>query len=1047
MMRRLLARSVLAAWLVIAVELIVVATISHARIASVWELQFATLWLAPVALLAGAVLGGAGGVLFWLAGKAEQLGSRRLLAALVALGSAAGAWGVGGGRHLATLATRGGFALGVGITVGAVVYAAAPAVARWMESRPATIAATAAVLILCVELENRFVMVRLYPAFHYGLSALALLAAPWLTLAWPQTTPEPSKGWRRWVGPVLPAVVVLVALAVARPAAARLAYFDNFRLLLLDQAPLLGQGVRLAAELAPPAPLPSAGTACDPMLDPDCVAPEPRGADRPLDLRHHDILFISIDALRADHLGVYGYQRNTTPHIDALARKGVIFTHAYCPTPHTSYSVTSMMTGKYMRPLLLQGAGEDSDTWASLLRTYGYRTAAFYPPAVFFIDPKRFTHFKNTHLGFEYAKVEFKEGAGRVAQVMRYLDGEKSSNNVFVWVHLFAPHEPYEAHKGHDFGDRDIDRYDSEIAFADDTVGQLVSGFRKRRPGTDVIITADHGEEFGDHGGHYHGSSVYEEQVRVPLVMSLPGVKGPHRIGEVVQTIDLLPTVLGALDIPRPPRVRGRDLGALIAGKRKSGDGLALAETDQQSLLAEGPYRLICQRRIGACRLFDLATDPHERRDARHDHPERFRKMRVRLRELNASHGRYEVRGLRAEGKDWPAPILRGVAGDGDAAGDIAGLLDDADPAIRRKAAELLFELKRPETAPALRLALGRDEDTDVKRWCALALTRLGQGAPLTFELAKSKDLHWRRLAALALAESGDSRGADTLVDWWKDDQARDYERSRQLLTALADIKDKDAVWPLMQSLGDVRLRPYIAASLAKIGDESARGPLIKALERERYQSARVAITRALVQLGAGAGIARPLIRWLGVPDPLAGGLGFAVKAGILENIGGPDKHALDKLRRQSELGVELTLVVPPGGNGKGVRALVQAHTDGRQKGEVHIGLPLSRIKYNSKGEAIRSHNLPQIDSSNSLTLEIPASGKPVEVAGVLPASMHAKAGHAIQLVVFADRQVVLQALALVPLADELPPPAPKPWKPGRDGGAAEAGQGDAGTE
>ena len=150
------------------------------------------------------------------------------------------------------------------------------------------------------------------------------------------------------------------------------------------------------------------------MLDPACVAPEPRGSARPLDLGKRDILFISIDALRADHVGVYGYKRNTTPHIDALAKKGVIFTHAYCPTPHTSYSVTSMMTGKYMRPLLLQGAGEDSDTWASLLRTYGYRTAAFYPPAVFFIDPNRFTTFKKSHLGFEYAKVEFKEGAGRV---------------------------------------------------------------------------------------------------------------------------------------------------------------------------------------------------------------------------------------------------------------------------------------------------------------------------------------------------------------------------------------------------------------------------------------------------------------------------------------------------------------------------------------------------------------------------------------------------------------------------------------------------------
>jgi len=1040
-MVRHLGRSVLAAWAVIALELVVVAAFSHARIASVWELQFASLWLAPVALLAGTALGGAGGLALWLAARADEPWARRLLAALPALGAAAVAWGVGGGRYLATAVTRGGFALAVAALAGATAYAAGPLLARWRATRPAALALVAATLILLFELANRFVLVRLYPAFHYGLAALALLTAPWLSLAVPAPSqpPAPAAGWRRWAGPALPALIALIALAVARPAAARLAHFDNFRLLLLERAPLLGPGVRLAAQLAPPPPLASAGSGCDPMLDPGCVAPGPRGSARPLELGKRDILFISIDALRADHVGAYGYKRNTTPHIDALAKQGVLFTHAYCPTPHTSYSVTSMMTGKYMRPLLLQGAGEDSDTWASLLRTYGYRTAAFYPPAVFFIDPDRFTTFKKRHLGFEYAKVEFKEGAGRVAQVMHYIDGENGDRHLFVWVHLFAPHEPYEAHAGHDFGDRDVDRYDSEIAFADASVGQLVRGFRKRRPDTAVILTADHGEEFGDHGGHYHGTSVYEEQVHVPLVMSLPGVNTPHRVGEVVQTIDILPTVLGALDIPRPPRVRGRDLGALIAGKRASGAGLALAETDQQSLLAEGKYRLICQRRIGACRLFDLSTDPEEQHDAGHEHPERFKQMQKRLRQLNASHGRYEVRGLRAEGKDWPAPILRGVAGDGDAAGDIAGLLDDADPTLRRKAAELLFELRRPETAPALRLALGRDEDPDVKRWCALALTRLGQGAPLAYELVKSKQQRWRRLAALALAESGDRRGGATLVEWWKDKKARDYERSRQLLEALADIRDKDAVWPLVQSLDDVRLRPYIAAALAKIGDDSARGPLSRTLEHERYQSARVAITRALVQLGSGAEIARPLVHWLGVPDPLAGGLGFASQAGILENIGGPSKHALDKLRRQSELGVALMLVVPPGGNGTGVRALVRAHTDGRQTGEVHIGLPLSQVRYNSKGEAIRSHNLPRIDSSRSLSLKLPASDKPVEVAGVLPASMGARAGRAMRLVVFADHQVEVEALALVPLADELPPRAPKPWTPGRDAGAPAA--------
>ncbi len=141
-------------------------------------------------------------------------------------------------------------------------------------------------------------------------------------------------------------------------------------------------------------------------------ASSPEQASRTLDLRDRDFLLISIDALRADHLGSYGYARPTTPHLDALSNDAVVFEHAYAPSPHTSYSVTSLMTGKYMRPLLLQGIAQDSDTWAGLLRTYGYRTAAFYPPAVFFIDPDRFQTFRDSFLGFEYRWVEFAEARG-----------------------------------------------------------------------------------------------------------------------------------------------------------------------------------------------------------------------------------------------------------------------------------------------------------------------------------------------------------------------------------------------------------------------------------------------------------------------------------------------------------------------------------------------------------------------------------------------------------------------------------------------------------
>src|SRR5690606_9113771 len=171
-------------------------------------------------------------------------------------------------------------------------------------------------------------------------------------------------------------------------------------------------------------------------------------------------------------------------------------------------------------------------------------------------------------------------------QVAAYLEREDPNRRVFTWVHLFGPHEPYEAQEGFDFGARDVDLYDSEVREADRTLGNVVRLIRNRDPRAVVIVTADHGEEFGDHGGRYHGSSVYDEQVRVPLVVDIPGVTEGRRVKEPVQTIDLLPTVLSGLSVPIPPRIRGRDLSRVIT-TGEEGEGFAAAETDQYSLLAE----------------------------------------------------------------------------------------------------------------------------------------------------------------------------------------------------------------------------------------------------------------------------------------------------------------------------------------------------------------------------------------------------------------------------------------------------------------------------
>ncbi len=1028
------ARGVWATGAVLLVELVAVAMLGHRGVASIWELQWGSLWLSPTALAVALVLGSLGVVLVALAERGDRTTPRAFVALGVAVFGAAVAWGVGGGRHLATLPTRGGFAAVVAVVCGSGAWLLSRHLARWIRERPRLVSLGAVVAIALAEVTNRFVLVRLYPAFHLGLAVAALVLAPAILVGVPVSGHRGGRFWRIALG--ITAVLSLGALVGARSAAAQLAYFDNFRLFVVDQAPLGGQVVRLAAWMAPPAPLTTVDETC---LEPGgCGA---AGGEGSLDLRGRDLLLVTIDAVRADHVGAYGYERPTTPHIDQLAATGVRFEYAYCATPHTSYSVTSLMTGKYMRPLLLQGAGADTDTWAGILRKYGYRTAGFYPPAVFFIDERLFTDFRDRFLDFEYRKFEFLEGQPRVTQVEKYLKGEDRGQRVFVWVHLFGPHEPYEAHVAHEFGSRDVDRYDSEIAAADATVGKLVRLFREQRPGSMVIVSSDHGEEFGDHGGRYHGTTVYEEQVRVPLVVNAPDLLDARVVEETVQTVDLLPTVLAGLKIPRPPRIRGRDLSDLLTGARDEGEGVALAETEEYVMLAEGALRLVCARKIGACELFDVQLDPGQQKNVAQEHSREFAELRHRVQQLSASHGLYEERGLRAEGKGWPPAILRGVSGDGDAAEDVAALLDDADRAIRRKAAAVLFDLRRESTASALRLALSRDEDETVRRWCALALTRMGQGAPLATEILESGDLQWRRLAALSLAESGDPSGEQLLVAWWQDGKARDYSRSRELLAAFSRVRTEEAVWPLVQSLDDVRLRPYIAASLAAIGEEVARGPLARALAEERYQSARVAIGEALVALGAEGELAAPLVRFLGVPDPLPGGVGFALEAGILEMVGGPDDKQLARLRRNAEIGAEITVAVPRGGNGTGVRVLVRARNEGPSLASVHVGARGDPLEFDAKGMLKKSRKVPKIDLKRSIGLPVPPGRGLVEVHGVLPPSLKARAGRGQRLVVYAERGIEVAGVAVVPLADELPPPEPEPWLPsdGDHGDSADA--------
>jgi len=870
---------VLAAFVVLlAAEQLAVGFGYRAEFVGAWEMGHARTYLSPIALVVAIPAAAVAAALGRLVG-ARKAG---LVALLVAIGAALSSHHLSTGRHFASWAVRGPFVAVAATASGALGFL----LARWAgpspdgARSPRVLAALGAIVAALAWSADAFVLPRLYPAFHAALLALTFLGAAATFLA--------VRGGRTASVLAAAAWCVAVASAAFAPRAARaVAGDDNLRRILVEHAPVLGRAVVVAARIAPP-----------PALEPE----EPPGSTDPaaghgggsqaraLDWSGRDIVVVTIDALRADHVGAYGYRRLTTPHIDRLAARGTRFERAYCPTPHTSYSVASMMTGKYMRPLLAMGEGDGSDTWATYLRRYGYRTAAFYPPAIFFIDAHRFGAMERSSLGFEYAKVEFAPPDLRKRQLTEYVTHAPRDKPLFLWLHLFEPHEPYVMHPDHAFeGDDPVDAYDSEIATADAMVGALVAVVEKERPGAVFVVSADHGEELGDHGGRYHGTTVYEEQVRVPLVVAGAGVAF-QTVETPVQTIDLLPTTLAALDVPRPARVRGRDLGRILAGKGagsagSDAEGLAFAETDDYTMVARGDDRLVCVRKIASCTLFDVRKDPGEHHPVR-DRPERVEQLRRLGAAIERENGRLEHAAM-------PEALRRGLQGDRDAAPEVAALLDDARVDIRREAARCAFHLRAPEITAQLRRAFERDEDRAVRDWSALGLTRLGEsGLPveiaaglLPAEAAASGAM--RVAAALVLAERGDGRGEAELVRRIEaSGRPLELDEAREILDALVRIRSRASTRVLVAALADVRLRPYVVDALGEIGDPHAKEPLLAAFAEERYLHVRPKEARALVRLGARETLRAPLARFAGVPTPMEGVLDRARDAGVLAPAG-----------------------------------------------------------------------------------------------------------------------------------------------------------------
>jgi arylsulfatase A-like enzyme len=267
------------------------------------------------------------------------------------------------------------------------------------------------------------------------------------------------------------------------------------------------------------------------------------------------LLIVTIDTLRADRVGAYGDAAAQTPAIDALARRGTLFANAFAPTPVTLPSHASLMTGRYPAGHGARHNGMRLDlavpTLAERLSQAGFATAAFV--AAFPLD-RRFglikgfqTYGDRMPRGADGRPANERAGRQVVDEALAWL-ARRGDERVFLWVHLFEPHAPYgDPRRG---GSVDA-RYREDIAEADRQVARLLDGLGERAASTLVVLAADHGEAFGEHGEISHSVFVYDTTLRVPLVVAGPNVGSGARITTPVGLVDIAPTVTQQLGVGR----------------------------------------------------------------------------------------------------------------------------------------------------------------------------------------------------------------------------------------------------------------------------------------------------------------------------------------------------------------------------------------------------------------------------------------------------------------------------------------------------------------
>ncbi len=345
----------------------------------------------------------------------------------------------------------------------------------------------------------------------------------------------------------------------------------------------------------------------------------------------YNVLLITLDTTRADHLGCYGHKPARTPNLDGLAREGVRFARAYCPAPLTLPSHASIMTGLYPAAHGVHNNGHDLPsgivTLAEILKGRGYATGAFV--SAFSVDSRfgidrGFDVYDDTFLADSPFKTQNAERRAEetFARFSRWLE-TGGKDRFFGWVHYYDPHLPYDPPSPYkeEFGG---DPYDGEIAYMDRYVGSVLDRLRELGvlERTLVVVAGDHGEGLGDKVEQGHGIFLYEETLRVPLIFHNPALfPRPRVVESQVRLIDIAPTILEILGLKDAAAgMKGQSLVGRMAGKdRKDLDSLVETVYPRENFgwselvgLISGRWKYIQSPRP---ELYDLKSDPGEKED------------------------------------------------------------------------------------------------------------------------------------------------------------------------------------------------------------------------------------------------------------------------------------------------------------------------------------------------------------------------------------------------------------------------------------------------